>query len=58
MSDQDDAEVERGAGINGEVYPCPKCGRHETVKFISGDEYRYVCIDCDIEYGIEEAKGR
>jgi transposase-like protein len=39
-----------GSGINGEVWPCPSCEKHESVKFLSGNEYRYYCCDCYIEF--------
>jgi len=39
-----DPEIE--AGKNGEVYPCPNCGKHKSVKWLPGDEYRYHCDDC------------
>jgi len=42
--------VHIGSGINGEVWPCPSCEKHESVKFLSGNEYRYYCRDCCIEF--------
>lgn len=41
--------VSIGPGKNGEVYPCPECEKHETVRFIPSAHavYRYHCDDCD-----------
>lgn len=38
------------AGLNGEVWPCPSCEQHKSVKFLSGDGYRYYCTNCYIEF--------
>lgn len=37
---------EIGEGKNGEVYPCPDCGKHESVRWLPGNTYRYECTDC------------
>lgn len=51
MSEESTTDTVRvGSGINGEVWPCPSCEKHESVKFLSGDEYRYYCRDCYIEF--------
>jgi len=50
MSGKSTTDVEIGSGINGEVWPCPSCEKHESVKFISGEGYWYYCRDCFIEF--------
>lgn len=50
MSQNDDIVGGIGAGKNGDVYACPECYQHETVKWLAGDVYRYHCDDCDITY--------
>lgn len=43
-----------GPGKNGEVYPCPECDRHETVRWVAGNAYRYQCDDCDRTFTVDD----
>lgn len=45
-----DGQQPIGEGKNGEVYPCPDCGKHESVRWLPGDSYRYECTDCLTEF--------
>jgi len=37
-------------GRDGEVYPCINCGQYETVQSMSGYEYAYVCVICELQF--------
>jgi len=42
--------TEIGSGKNGEVYACPECEKHDSVRWLPGNTYRYHCDDCDITF--------
>jgi len=46
----EDGNVLSSAGRNGEVYPCPNCGRYRTVRVLPGARYRYRCRECGCNY--------
>lgn len=58
-NDTQDAEVQQaevGSGINGEVWPCPNCHKHESVMWIHGNAYKYECLDCVTVFTVDESK--